>query len=134
MNLIHLYESTLGKISFDFDDTLCMANGQPNFQMIEKLRYHHRNGHEIIIVTARDRDHEDDAWIKENEPKRVKVIDFIKIHKLPISAIHFTNHALKGPILQRQNVTTHYDDDEEQLMSSKKHGIQAIEVKKDAKG
>lgn len=133
MNLIHLYESTVGRISFDFDDTLCMSNGKPNMDMIKKLKLYHRNGHDVIIVTARNRTHEDDSWIKENEPNRTKVMDFIKIHNLPVSAVYFTNHAPKGPILQQQNVITHYDDDNEQLLSTKSHGVRAIEVEKNAK-
>ncbi|MFZ9241181.1 MAG: HAD family hydrolase [Chitinophagaceae bacterium] len=133
MNSIHLYESTVGRISFDFDDTLCMSNGKPNMAMVEKLKMHHRNGHEVVIVTARNRDHESDSWIKENEPNRVKVMDFIKIHNLPVTSVYFTNHAPKGPILQQQNIFAHYDDDKDQLHSTQSHGVQAIGVGIDAK-
>jgi len=132
MNFVYFYESAAGKISFDFDDTLCMSDGKPNMAMVNKLKSYHINGHEVIIVTARDRDHEDDSWIVENEPNRIKIMDFIKIHKLPVTVVYFTNHALKGSILQQQNVFAHYDDNEDQLNSTKSHGVQAIRVDRDA--
>ena len=130
MNVIHFIEWSESKIiSFDFDDTLCV-DGKPNKSIVDKVINHHRNGDKCIIVTARDPNHEKDSWIKENEPKRTKVLDFIKIHNLPISKIIFTNHKLKGPILKNHDVYMHFDDKDEELNSAKENGIQIIKVSK----
>ncbi len=131
MNFIHLIEWSETKIiSFDFDDTLC-TDGKANKGIISRVFKHHADGDECIIVTARDPDHEKDDWIKENEPKRTKVIDFVKRHNLPITKIIYTNHKPKGIYLKRNNVFVHFDDKQEEINSAKKYGVHAIKVEND---
>lgn len=128
MNPIHFIEWSESKIiSFDFDDTLCV-NGLPNKEIIQKLFSHYNAGDECIVVTARDRNHENDDWIKKHEPNRTKVLQFLKLHNLPITKVIFTNHKLKGPILKNHNVYLHFDDKDEELNSAKTHGILTIKV------
>jgi acid phosphatase class B len=98
--------------------------------MISKLINHHKDGDKCIIVTARDPEHEKDEWIQKNEPKRTKVIDFVKKHNLPISKIIFTNHKPKGPILKSHNVYMHFDDKDEEIDSANNNGIKTIKVEK----
>jgi len=121
-------ESMTQVISFDFDDTLCSSEGSPNMDMISKIWQHHANGDECIIVTARNKDHEEKDWINKNEPGRTKVVDFISKYNLPITKIVYTNHLLKGPILKKYNAILHYDDNEEQLASTGSHGVTPIKV------
>lgn len=130
MNIIHLIEFSESKIiSFDFDDTLC-SDGKKNEIMISKLINHHKDGDKCIIVTARNPEHEKDEWIQKNEPKRTKIIDFVKKHNLPISKIIFANHKPKGPILKSHNVYMHFDDKDEEIDSANNNGIKTIKVEK----
>ena len=115
------------KISFDFDDTLCgETTGIACSAMIELLHKHHKNGDTIYIVTARDERHENEEWQTNFMPHRVLIRDFIKEHKLPVKEIHFTCHAVKGPLLKFLEVELHYDDSFEHLTSAMEHGIEAI--------
>lgn len=129
MNIIHLIEwSDSDVVSFDFDDTLCWQDGTPNTKMIDILRSHHNNGYECVIVTARNLSHEDEGWIRENEPQRTTVQRFINTHSLPVKKVYFTDHAPKGPILSKLQVIRHYDDLEDELMSANLHGVVGIKV------
>lgn len=110
-------------VSFDFDDTLCMRSGEANKHMMDLLRYYDENGYRCYIVTARNRLHENAKWINKNQPDRVRVKDFIKEHKLPVKQTHFCNHEPKGPILKKIGVYKHYDDEIEQVLSAREHGI-----------
>jgi hypothetical protein len=113
-------------VSFDFDDTLCMADGSPNAKMMDLVRKYAQEGFKCYIVTARNKQHESSKWIRENQPDRVRVKDFIKEHDLPIKQVHFTNHIEKGPILFQIESIRHYDDSHEHLKSAREHGIEAI--------
>lgn len=110
-------------ISFDFDDTLCMSSGFPNFPMINKVKSYSKKGNTCIIVTARNKDNEFD------QPNRILIQDFLKCYNIPIKDVYFTNHALKGPVLKKLKASKHYDDNEEQLNSAKNSGIKAIRSK-----
>lgn len=114
-------------VTFDFDDTLCMADGTPNVPMMNLVRQYAADGYKCYIMTARDRKHESKKWIAENQPNRIRVKDFIKEHDLPIKQCHFTNHFDKGPFLFQVESVLHYDDHPEQLKSAREHGIEAIE-------
>jgi len=132
MNIIHLLDwQEPNLVSFDFDDTLCFTHGRPNKTIVDKVVDYHNNGYQCIIVTARNHEHESEDWYRANEPLRIPVMSFLKLHNLPIAKIYFTNHALKGPILKNLNVIKHYDDKDEEIESAKKCGIQAIKVAKD---
>lgn len=113
-------------VSFDFDDTLCMADGTPNHRMIEVVWQHHEAGDKCYIVTARDRTHETLKWCRKNMPDRVLVKEFIREHNLPIKQCHFTNHEPKGPVLKRIGAVRHYDDKDDHLESAVEHGVEAI--------
>jgi acid phosphatase class B len=113
-------------ITFDFDDTLCMEDGTPNLPMMELVRQHAAEGFKCYVVTARNKAHESLRWINKTGSTRVRVKDFINEHDLPIKQCHFTNHALKGPILKQIGSIRHYDDHDEQLASATEHGIEAI--------
>jgi len=115
-------------ISFDFDDTLCMSNGEPNKHMMDVLRYYAENGYRCYIVTARNKLHESAKWIANNQPGRVRVKDFIKEHGLPVKQTHFCNHEAKGPILKTIGVYKHYDDELEQVLSAREHGILSTHI------
>lgn len=110
-------------ISFDFDDTLCMSNGFPNFPMINKVKKYETNGFECVIVTARNEENE------VEQPDRILIKDFLKCYNIPIKKLYFTNHKPKGPFLKKIKAIKHYDDDEAQINSAKDHGIKAIKSK-----
>ena len=129
MNIIHLIEWTDSDVvSFDFDDTLCWQDGTPNTKMMRILKSPHDNGYECIIVTSRNLSHEDESWIKENEPQRTPVQQFIQAHGLPVKKVYFTDHAPKGPILSKLQVVKHYDDKDDELRSANMHGVVGIKV------
>jgi len=111
-------------VSFDFDDTLAMTrpdenwgsvNCGPNEPMIAALRAHHEAGDEVIIVTSRHADGEFDCNRPKGWPPVVFVGVFVAEHKLPVTAIHFTDGENKVVTLERLGVVKHFDDDEEEL-------------------
>lgn len=112
-------------VSFDFDDTLCMEDGTVNYSMLNLVREYAKNGYRCYIVTARNKKHELKTWIKANNPKRIRVKDFIKEHDLPIKQCHFLNHQPKGPVLKKIGVFRHYDDRKDELASAEEYGIEA---------
>lgn len=114
-------------VTFDFDETLCMRDGSPNYTMLDLVRSYAEEGCKCYIVTARNKEHESPTWIKNNQPGRVRVKDFVKEHDLPIKQCHFTNHELKGPVLWRIGASLHFDDKPEHLRSAVEHGIEARE-------
>lgn len=128
---IHLIEWSGSTVSFDFDDTLCLStNGgnAPNPKVVALLMKHHDTGDDCIVITARDPEHESDEWIAENEPHRIKVSDFLLAHRLPVNRVVFTNHAPKGPVCLRNNVSLHYDDRDEEIESCSNCGVKAIKI------
>lgn len=116
-------------ISFDFDDTIYLSTGEPHPITVAKMFHYHQNGDKLVIVTARNPEHDQLDWIRENKPDRVSVGAFINRHGLPVSEIYYANHTPKGPILQRIGAIRHYDDEEEQLVSAREYGVEAIHVK-----
>jgi acid phosphatase class B len=115
-------------ISFDFDDTLCMEDGTPNYTMMGLVHQYAAEGYKCYVVTSRDKSHESLSWIKKNGATRIRVKDFIRDHQLPIKQCHFTNHERKGETLQRIGAIKHYDDNDAELMSAKAFGIEAIKT------
>jgi acid phosphatase class B len=111
-------------VTFDFDDTLCMRDGTPNFNMIDLVHKYASLGYKCYVVTSRNKDHETFSWMKKNQLTHVK--DFIRDHEIPIKQCHFTNHEPKGPILQKLNSIRHYDNMDEELESAKEYGIEAV--------
>lgn len=105
-------------VIFDFDDTLCMTvpdadvgirESGPNMEVIAKMRAIAANGDLVLIVTTRVEHRE--GW----DTSRTTVADFVKEHNLPVSAVHFTDGALKGPLLAQLGVSKHFDDDPVEL-------------------
>lgn len=115
-------------ISFDFDDTLCMEDGTPNYNMMNLVFHYASKGYKCYIVTSRNQEHEDFTWIKENEKSRIRVHDFIQTHNLPIVECIYTNHEPKGPILKKLNSIKHYDNDEDELESALNCGVIGIKA------
>ncbi len=109
--------------TFDFDDTLCSEEGVPNHEIIKLVKSYSQKGYKCYIVTARNKSHDTKKWIKENNPKRVRISDFINLFNLPIEKVYYTNHALKGPLLAKLGSEVHYDDHEDQIKSCKEHKI-----------
>jgi len=118
-------------VSFDFDNTLRMENGNDHKIMINKLFEYHNSGYQCVIVTSRNPQHESEDWIQKNEPERVSIQVFINKHNLPIKDCYYTNHQPKGPILKIIGAMRHYDDEVENLQSANKYGIEAIQVTPD---
>jgi acid phosphatase class B len=110
-------------VTFDFDDTLCMEDGTPNFAMMNLVHKHAAEGCKCYIVTARNKAHESVKWINKNGGTRIRVKDFIKDHQLPIKQCHFTNHEPKSDVLKLHNVIMHYDNCDEVLKELKDKNI-----------
>lgn len=111
-------------VSFDFDDTLALTrpdedwgsvDAGPNEPMVAALRAHAAAGDEVIIVTSRHSRGEGRLNFHPDEPRRWAVADFVAEHKLPVTAIHFTDGKDKAPTLVELGVAKHFDDDDEEL-------------------
>lgn len=108
-------------IAFDFDGTLILSNGSPNKLICGMLRQYAAVGAKIIICTSRNQEHEDPEWIAANEPARVRVVDFVQEHNLPVSAVLFTSHEPKVDTLMLvQGLVAFFDDDVEEIVGVRK--------------
>lgn len=105
-------------IAFDFDGTLLLSNGKPNKLLCGMVRQYAAVGAKVMICTSRDQEHEDPEWIKENEPTRIRVVDFVQQNELPISAALFTAHEPKVDTLMLvQGLVAFFDNDVEEIVA-----------------
>jgi acid phosphatase class B len=111
-------------ISFDFDDTICMANCVPNYKIIKLINNYVSQGYRCVIVTARNIEHEK----LKNGIDDISVLDFCKKYNVLIKDFVFTNHKYKGPFLRDIGAIKHYDDSIVHLESAKEHGIDGVLV------
>lgn len=113
-------------ISFDFDDTLTLADWDMELAILRGYGPHHENiimakafhaeGNEVIIVTAR------------SPRSQAVIMGFIDEHQLPVKRVFFTSHTPKGPILKKLGVEFHFDDRDDQVSSAEAHGVRGIKV------
>lgn len=120
-------------ISFDFDGTLCWLNKENisilrrNIKIFNCLKKYLKNKDEVIIVTFRNQDNEnEESKTKEN---RVLICDYIRKYNLNIKKIIFTNHKPKKEYLLENNVDIHYDDCIFTIKSLESTNIKGILVK-----
>ncbi len=104
-------------VSFDFDGTL-HCNGRPLWPALTVLRWHHRAGHRVMIVTTRTESHERPAWWRVHEPNRVIVREFLRRYCLPVLGVVFTSHKPKIATLVCNRIELHYDDDPAEVTSA----------------
>ena len=90
-------EDVHNPISFDFDQTLTRTKYR---FLAEKFI---REGKKVLIITARN---------ESNSREVYKVADELGI---PHSLVYFTNGEDKWKTIQKLNVTTHYDNNPEQI-------------------
>lgn len=127
----NIVENKQIKISFDFDDTLCMLRGSgnpystfydatPNNEMIDKFKKYQSKGVEIYIVSSRQR----------NKENRDEINSFCKHNGLNPIGIFLTNLDYKVETLLALNINIHYDDNLEEIEAIKKYApdIKAIQV------
>jgi uncharacterized HAD superfamily protein len=113
-------------VTFDFDSTLTRpvkesfawqdtsfwdTSTEPREDILERLREFASEGHEVHIVTTRDRTNSEE------------VVDFVNEHSLPVTGIHFTGGDDKLPTLQGLGSELHFDDDFNELKRLDKAGI-----------
>ena len=116
-------------ITVDFDETLAKTdtcwNGwihmgagtiSPIPEVIELVKKKHTEGYELHIVTFRTEEH------------RQEVVDFVKLHELPIKAIHCTGGKDKTPKLLELNSELHVDDFVETLVLAQLKGVKGLLV------
>lgn len=108
-------------VSFDFDTTLQLLNGEPNEEFVAKFREHVDKGDTMIIVTSRGGTKEDEQEINE----------FLQSNMLEVDHIYYTEYQDKGPILKHLGVKLHYDDDLAELMSAHDNGVKSINAYND---
>ena len=86
------------KISFDYDGTLSTTKGKE--LAAEKLA----TGHDVFIITARQREDNNDAIYTTAERLGI-----------PRSRIKYTNGKDKWPYMVRYDIDIHYDNNQEQV-------------------
>jgi ADP-ribose pyrophosphatase YjhB (NUDIX family) len=123
------------KISFDWDNTISMSyldedSEEPNFihqgynqEFIDKMINYIKEGHEVWIVTSRDRELED-HFPQERITYHLKTLGIINY--FPPERIIYTNRELKAPTLLYLGIDLHHDDDLEEVIACKEAGIECI--------
>ncbi len=86
------------KISFDYDGTLSTIKGKE--LAAEKLA----TGHDVFIITARQREDNNDAVYSTAERLGI-----------PRSRIKYTNGKDKWPYMVRYDIDIHYDNNQDQV-------------------
>lgn len=108
-------------ISFDFDSTLKMPYSGRTVRNIVKLFKIFQDVYTIFIVTSRH----------NCQTSLTEIKDFCKENGLRPTRIIHTNGELKIETLLSNNVSFHFDDDEEEISECVKHGINCIRVEWD---
>ena len=117
------------RITVDFDETLAKTdtcwngwihmgagNISPIPEVLDLVRQKHQEGYELHIVTFRSEEH------------RQEVVDFVKLHDLPIKDVHCTSGKDKTPKLLELNSELHIDDFVETLVLAQLKGIKGLLV------
>jgi len=117
------------RITVDFDETLAKTdtcwNGwihmgagtiSPIPEVLDLVKQKHSEGYELHIVTFRSEEH------------RQEVVDFVKLHDLPIKDVHCTSGKDKTPKLLELNSELHIDDFVETLVLAQLKGIKGLLV------
>ena len=112
-------------VSFDFDGTL-HRDGEPLWPTLALLRWHHRAGHRVMIVTTRTESHEDPTWWRVHEPDRVVIGEFLSRYRLPVHDVVYTSHHPKAATLARHRIELHYDDDPNEVAMAADTGVQVV--------
>jgi hypothetical protein len=86
------------KISFDYDGTLSTTKGKE--LAAEKIA----TGHDVFIITARQREDNNDAIYTTAERLGI-----------PRSRIKYTNGKDKWPFMVRYDIDIHYDNNQDQV-------------------
>jgi ADP-ribose pyrophosphatase YjhB (NUDIX family) len=123
------------KISFDWDNTISMSyldedSEEPKFthqgynqEFIDKMINYIKEGHEVWIVTSRDRELEE-HFPEERITWHLRTLGIINY--FPPERIIYTNRELKAPTLLYLGIELHYDDDLEEILACKEAGIECI--------
>jgi len=108
----------VSNVSFDFDDTLKTALGNPNDEIVAKFQQHMENDDHIVIVTSR----------LDSAKSQKEIKTFLQQNGLTAEGIFHTNGEFKAPTLDELEIDVHYDDDEEELkqLSSHVQGVNAF--------
>ncbi len=115
------------KISFDFDSTI--SGTEDHIEHIcEILRNHIEYGDEVIILTARKPEHDEEEWYLVNCPERVVLMQHLKKLELDHLHVEYTRHEPKGPIALALGIKIHYDNDPKEIKSCREHGVIGIPI------
>jgi len=132
-------------ISFDWDNTISMSymdedSEEPKFihqgynqEFIDKMINYIKEGHDVWIVTSRDRDLED-HFPQERITYHLRTLGIINY--FPPERIIYTNRELKAPTLLHLGIDLHHDDDLEEIIACKEAQIEcirALEIHEDSK-
>jgi phosphoglycolate phosphatase-like HAD superfamily hydrolase len=85
-------------------------------EVFDFVKNKHSEGYELHIVTFR------------NEEHRQEVVDFVKLHDLPIKDVHCTSGKDKTPKLLELNSELHVDDFVETLVLAQLKGVRGLLV------
>lgn len=123
------------KISFDWDNTISMSymdedSESPKFihqgynqEFIDKMINYIKEGHDVWIVTSRDRSLEE-HFPQERITYHLRTLGIINY--FPPERIVYTNRELKAPTLLYLGIDLHHDDDLEEVIACKEAGIKCI--------
>jgi 8-oxo-dGTP pyrophosphatase MutT (NUDIX family) len=123
------------KISFDWDNTISMSyldedsedikfiHQGYNQEFIDKMINYIKQGHDVWIVTSRDKDLEKE-FPQERITWHLKTLGIINY--FPPERIIYTNRELKAPTLLYLGIDLHHDDDLEEVIACKQAGIKCI--------
>ena len=93
-------------LTVDFDETLAETSVTawggtslfPIERIVDFVKKHHAQGSEVHVVTFRN-------WTQKPE-----IVNFCKIHKIPVKSIVCTEGQNKVPFIKKLNSTLHVDD------------------------
>lgn len=115
------------KVSFDFDSTISGEEDHIS-HICQILRNHLAHGDEVMILTARHPEHDSEDWRIANNPNRIVLMEHLKALGLDHLKVAYTNHEPKGPHAARLGIHIHYDNDPDEIVSCRSHGVIAIPI------
>ena len=119
-----------GVISFDFDDTLALADSEyqyigPNKRLLSLFNQFKNKGYTVYIITSRKEANES----KHGQDGSATVSGFVEEYGLNPDGIFFTHPEDKVHTLMKKGVILHFDDDDYEIAAIAEHAPEIGYVK-----
>jgi len=135
------WDNTVVIPRWDFEKNCWETGFKVNLYIIKAMCYYFRRGYHIGVVTSRSEKKEkilsesnepvlrpDGSVLIDNISTQYCIENVVFRYELPVKQTFFANGIEKGPLLKEIRSVLHFDHDDKQLQSARKHGIRTRKI------